>query len=160
MTEAWIVQLATAFTGSIGFAMLFNVPPARLAAAGFGGFIGWAVYLLLGIWYPGDVLRFFAASVSFTLYGECMARLKKTPSTVFIVPAAIPLVPGASLYRSMRFTVDGAWLDFANQIIYTLFLASAIAGGIVCGMTLVHVAEKLLRLRRKSRGKAKPQARR
>jgi uncharacterized membrane protein YjjB (DUF3815 family) len=147
MSEVWIVQLATAFTGSIGFALLFNVPPARLVAAGFGGLLGWAVYLLLGIWYPGDVLRFFAASVSFTLYAECLARLRKTPTTVFLVPAAIPLVPGASLYRSMRFTVDGFWMDFINQIIYTLFLASAIAGGIVCGMTLVHVAEKFLHRR-------------
>ena len=159
MTEAWIVQLATAFTGSIGFALLFNVPAQRLVAAGFGGLLGWAVYLLLGIWYPGDVLRFFAASVSFTLYAECLARLKKTPSTVFLVPAAIPLVPGASLYRSMRFTVDGAWMDFINQIIYTLFLASAIAGGIVCGMTLVHVAEKLLRLRRRKSTAAVPSGR-
>ncbi len=159
MTEAWIVQLATAFTGSIGFALLFNVPPQLLMAAGFGGLLGWAVYLMLGIWYPGDVLRFFAASVSFTLYAECLARLKKTPSTVFLVPAAIPLVPGASLYRSMRFTVDGAWMDFINQIIYTLFLASAIAGGIVCGMTLVHVAEKLLRLRRRKSTSAGPSGR-
>ena len=102
---------------------------------------------------------FFTASVSFTLYAECLARLKKTPSTVFLVPAAIPLVPGASLYRSMRFTVDGAWMDFINQIIYTLFLASAIAGGIVCGMTLVHVAEKLLRLRRRKSTAAVPSGR-
>ncbi len=151
MPETYILQLATAFTGSIGFALLFNVPPERLISAGFGGFLGWAVYLLLGIWYTGDVLRFFAASVSFALYAECMARIYKTPSTVFLVPAAIPLVPGASLYRSMRFTVDGAWLDFTNQIIYTLFLASAIAGGIVCGMTLVHVADKLMHLHRKKK---------
>ncbi|MBP3730458.1 MAG: threonine/serine exporter family protein [Mailhella sp.] len=158
MPEVWIVQLATAFTGSIGFALLFNVPPARLFAAGFGGLLGWSVYLAIGPWYQGDVLRFFSASMCFTIYAECLARLKRTPSTVFLVPAAIPLVPGASLYRSMRFTVDGAWLDFTHQIIYTLFLASAIAGGIVCGMTLVHVAEKLLHLRQKrSRSRKHPQ---
>ena len=149
MSSAWIVQLATAFTGSIGFALLFNVPAAHLMPAGFGGFLGWAAYLLLGLWYQGDVLRFFAASIAFTLYAESLARIKKTPSTVFLVPAAIPLVPGASLYRSMRFTVDGAWMDFMNQIVYTLFLASAIAGGIVCGMTLVHVLEKVMHLRKK-----------
>ena len=41
-----------------------------------------------------------------------MARLKKTPTTVFLVPAAIPMVPGASLYRSMSFAVSGQWTGY------------------------------------------------
>lgn len=141
----WIIQLVTAFTGALGFAVLFNVQSARLFWAGLGGLIGWAAYLALGEWYQSDVIRFFLASACFTMYADPLARLKKTPTTVFMVPAAIPMVPGASLYRSMSFAVSGQWSAFAQQILYTLLLAAAIAAGIVCAMTLLHIIRMLMR---------------
>ena len=142
----WIIQLVTAFTGALGFAVLFNVQSARLFWAGLGGMLGWAVYLFLGLVYQSDVIRFFLASASFTLYSDPLARLKKTPITVFLVPAAIPMVPGASLYRSMSFAVNGQWNAFAQQILYTLLLAAAIAAGIVCAMTVCHIGRRLWRV--------------
>ncbi|WP_295638907.1 threonine/serine exporter family protein [uncultured Mailhella sp.] len=141
----WLIQLVTAFTGALGFAVLFNVQSARLFWAGLGGLIGWAAYLALGEWYQSDVIRFFLASACFTVYAEPLSRLKKTPTTVFLVPAAIPMVPGASLYRSMSFAVSGHWSAFAQQILYTLLLAAAIAAGMVCAMTLLHITRMLMR---------------
>lgn len=138
-----IIQLIGAFGGAVGFALLFNVQKEELFLAGVGGFLGWAVYLLCGAASDSDVVRFFVASVCFTLYTEPMSRIRKVPSTVFLVPAAIPMVPGASLFRSMRFAVDGRWEAFSHQILYTLLLAVAIAGGIVCGMALYHIAQKV-----------------
>ncbi len=150
----WLIQLVTAFTGALGFAVLFNVQSARLFWAGLGGMLGWAAYLVLGCWYDSDVIRFFLASACFTLYSDPLARLKKTPTTVFLVPAAIPMVPGASLYRSMSFAVSGQWNAFAQQILYTLLLAAAIAAGMVCAMTLLHIARMLMRgLIHKCRGR-------
>ena len=143
MTFDTFIQLVTAFSGSVGFAVLFNVQAARLFWAGIGGMLGWAAYLALETVCESDVIRFFFASACFTLYSEPMARLKKTPSTVFLVPAAIPMVPGASLYRSMSSAVNGEWLAFSRQILYTLLLASAIAAGIVCAMTISHIVRRL-----------------
>lgn len=139
----WLVQLVTAFTGSVGFAVVFNVQACRLFWAGLGGLLGWAVYLAFGLVTESDVVRFFVASACFTFYADPMARLKKTPITVFLVPAAIPMVPGASLYRSMSFAVNGEWSAFAPQILYTLLLASAIAAGIVCAMTFAHIGRRI-----------------
>ena len=155
MIPDWIIQLVTAFTGAVGFAVVFNVQAARLFWAGVGGLLGWAVYLALGMVVESDVIRFFFASACFTFYADPMARLKKTPITVFLVPAAIPMVPGASLYRSMSFAVNGAWSSFAPQILYTLLLAAAIAAGIVCAMAFIHigrmVAQKAMRKRTEKR---------
>lgn len=153
MIPDWLIQLVTAFTGAFGFAVLFNVQSNRLFWAGFGGMIGWAAYLALGFCYEGDVIRFFFASACFTLYADPMARLKKTPTTVFLVPAAIPMVPGASLYRSMSFAVSGQWSAFAQQILYTLLLAAAIAAGIVCAMTILHVIRRIGRVIRAGKGR-------
>lgn len=146
MIPDWLIQLVTAFTGALGFAVLFNVQSSRLFWAGLGGMAGWAAYLALGLWYESDVIRFFLASVCFTLYSDPLARLKKTPTTVFLVPAAIPMVPGASLYRSMSFAVSGQWNAFAQQILYTLLLAAAIAAGIVCAMTILHIVRNVGRV--------------
>ncbi|MBQ9104620.1 MAG: threonine/serine exporter family protein [Mailhella sp.] len=147
MIPAWLIQLVSAYFGALGFAFLFNVQKARLFWAGFGGMLGWGAYLLCKLVHESDVIGFFVAGMCFTLYAEPMARLKKTPSTVFLVPAAIPLVPGASLFRSMRFAVYGMWDAFSFQILYTLLLAAAIAGGVVCGMTAFHIIKRIMDLR-------------
>ena len=69
----YIIQLITAFTGSVGFCLLFNVRRSKLFLAGLGGVIAWGVYLLAGLWIDGDVPRFFLASLVLTLYAEIMA---------------------------------------------------------------------------------------
>ncbi len=137
----WAIQLITAFLGSLGFAVLFNVQISRLFWAGLGGMLGWAAFLVIKSFLGSEVIGFFLGSIGFTLYSDLLARIKKTPTTVFLVPAAIPMVPGASLYRAMSFIIKGQWIAFPSQILYTLFLASAIAGGIVCGMTVVHIVQ-------------------
>ena len=146
---AWFIQVISAFFGAVGFALLFNVQRARLYWAGLGGMLGWAVYLACVAHGLGDVSAYFVSTVCFTLYSEPMAQIMKTPSTVFLVPAAIPMVPGGSLFRSMRFAVHGQWEAFSHQILYTLLLAAAIAGGIVCGMTAYFIIRKMLSYRSK-----------
>ena len=41
------------------------------------------------------------SSLAFSLYSEIMARVKRAPAVVFLLPCAIPIVPGGSLYYSM-----------------------------------------------------------
>ena len=140
---AWFIQIITAFFGAVGFAVLFNVQRPRLYWAGLGGLLGWAIYLAGFALGMGDYPATFVAAFCFTLYSEPMAQIMKTPSTVFLVPAAIPMVPGASLFRSMRFAVHGEWDFFTRQILHTLLLAASIAGGIVCGMTAYFIVRKI-----------------
>lgn len=141
---AWFIQIVSAFAGAVGFAVLFNIQRARLYWAGLGGMLGWSVYLAGVSFGMGDVSAYFVATLCFTLYSEPMAQIMKTPSTVFLVPAAIPMVPGGSLFRSMRYAVHGEWEAFSHQILYTLLLAAAIAGGIVCGMTAYFIFRKMV----------------
>ena len=144
-----VIQLLAAFCGSLGFAVLFHMKKDKLFSAAFGGFLGWAAYLLAGFLSESDVFRYFLASVFFTLYSEIMARRRHTPTTIFVVPAAIPLIPGGSLYETMRYMVQGNQEMFQTQGIHTILLAGAIAFGILCGMTLwtlVALLAKSLRL--------------
>ena len=116
-----------------------------LLSCAFGGFISWGLYLFLGISVESDVTRYFLVSMALTFYAEIMARVKKTPDTVYIVCAAIPLIPGGSLYNTMHYAAEGRWEDFSETGLYTLLLAAAIAVGILCMMTILHVISVFLK---------------
>ena len=45
-----MIQLLVSFTGSLGFAVLFNIHGKKLWFAALGGCLSWAVYLIVGIW--------------------------------------------------------------------------------------------------------------
>lgn len=125
-----LIQLAAAFLGSLGFAVLFNIHGKKLAFAAFGGFFAWGVYLVTAKFSGNPYLCGFLSSVALTLYAECMARIHKTPVTVFLVTAAIPLIPGASLYRTMNCLMRKDWTGFGKESVYTLLFAASMSAGI------------------------------
>ena len=99
----YFLELAAAFTGSMGFAMIFHVRREKLFLASLGGMLAWGVYLLMGLVSDQDVVRSFAASVFMTVYAEVLARVVKCPATLFIATGCIPLVPGSALYHTMEY---------------------------------------------------------
>lgn len=125
------MQLVTAFLGSMGFALLFQVRRDRLLPASLGGLLAWGVYLLMGLATQQDVVRYFVASVVLTVYGEILARIVKCPATLFIVTASIPLIPGGSLYRTMQYFMLNDLESFSRQGLTTVLLAVAIAVGML-----------------------------
>lgn len=136
------VQLLTAFLGAFGYALLFQVNRDKLFGACAGGFIAWLVYLLCGSFTGSNALKYFIASVVVTFYAEFMARRKKTPATVFLAPATIPLIPGGSLYQTMAYALRGEWEKAFSQGLNTILLAVAISCGILMTMTLMGIAGK------------------
>lgn len=128
---AYLLQLTTAFTGSLGFALLFHVRREKLLLASLGGLLAWSVYLLMGRFSDQDVIRYFVASVVLTVYAELLARRVKCPATLFLVTAAVPLIPGGSLYHTMQYFMDNDLDAFSRQGLTTVLLAVAIAVGML-----------------------------
>ena len=139
----YVLQLAAAFSGSLGFALLFQVRRGKLLLASLGGLLAWAVYLALGSMIPQDVPRFFIASVVLTIYGEILARVVKCPATLFLVTAAVPLIPGGSLYHTMRYFVAGDFAACSAQGLNTLLLALAIAAGMIVPTSLFQLIRRI-----------------
>lgn len=128
MQEA--IQIAAALAGALGFALLFNIRGQKLVFAAIGGGLAWGVYLVAGCFTENLYLCGFAASVMLTLYAECMARVYKTPVTVFLVTAAIPLIPGGGLYRAMNCLMQQDITGFGAESSYTLLFAASMSAGI------------------------------
>ena len=116
--------------GSLGFALIFGMRRRYLFAASLGALLGWGVYLISDALLQSSFLPpLFAAAFALS-YSELMAKALKTPATLFVIPAIIPLVPGGSLYYTMSYAVHR---DVANARLYgtrTLETALAIAAGI------------------------------
>lgn len=146
--ESDLLRLVAAVLGSLGFSLIFNVRGRQLIFTTLGGLIAWGSYLLLEPTGLDVVPRYLIASILITIYAEVSARLRKTPATVFLVSAVIPLVPGSSLYATMVCAVhlDGA--NFIQQGLHTLLLAGAIASGIILVSTVMHAVHAFQRMRR------------
>lgn len=139
----YAVQLTAAFLGSMGFALLFHIRREKLLLASLGGLVTWAVYLGAGALSDQDVPRFFFAAVAAAVYAEVMARVVKCPATLFVVTAAIPLVPGGSLYRTMQYFMEREFALCSAQGLNTMLLAMAIALGMLCPMSFFHLVRRM-----------------
>lgn len=136
------VELLAALLGSCGFGMLFGLPRRYLPPASLGGMLGWVIYLAVNAWLHSAFLAYLLAASFGVVYAEVLARRLKTPATLFVIPAIIPLVPGSSLYSAMSCAVRGdmpAARAFGTQ---TLEYALAIAAGISFVVTVRELQTK------------------
>ncbi len=134
------VQLIVSFIGSLGFAALFNIHGKKLWFAALGGCFSWAIYLIVLENNSSPYVCGFCATVAITLYAEGMARIYKTPVTVFLVSGTIPLIPGAYLYRTVNCLMSSDWENFQKDGAYTILFAASMAAG----MTLTTVIFRII----------------
>jgi uncharacterized membrane protein YjjB (DUF3815 family) len=134
-----VTQVLTAFIGSLGFSMLFNIRGRKLWLAACGGMLSWLTYLSVGSLLGNEMTQYFVAAIVVTVYSEICARLAKTPATTFLTAAIIPLVPGRALYYTMAYAVRGQFVEFASKGADTASLAAAIAAGIMVASSVIRV---------------------
>jgi len=109
------------------FSITIGAPRKTMPVSALIGAVAYVVYYLISSLAGQDLLGYFIGSVICAVAGEILARIMKMPSTVFVFPAIIPLVPGYSLYRTMLMLVQKDYNGFAKSGANTLFIAGAIA---------------------------------
>lgn len=136
----YILQIVAAFIGSLGFALLFNVRQKLLFPASLGGILCWVVYLLCQSFNAGIFMSSVITAMAVSFYAQIFARACKTPSTLFYIPAIIPLIPGSSLFYTMYNAVTGDRDLFVSSCISTVFFACGIAVGtaFIYGIFIIH----------------------
>ena len=138
------VQILTGTLGTIGFTILFHLRGRKLLFSALGGMMSWAVFLAFGPIIPSEAVRYLISAATITLYAEILARLEKTPTTTFLMPSFIPLIPGGALYYTMNYALNQQWSIFAKQAFYTLELALALAVGIIGVTTISRILHTIL----------------
>lgn len=143
-TAAFIYSFIT----TVGFAVLFHAPRTSLATSGFIGAVGWIIFVHIGKELGHS--SFYAnliATIAIALMSELSARIAREPSTIFVIPGVIPLVPGLGMYQGMTKFIEKNY-DAGMAILLTAITdAMAIALGIMLVTSVFRVL--LIRRRRK-----------
>lgn len=134
-----LIQIITGALGTLGFAVLFHLRGKKMLLSVLGGLLSWGIFLILEPLFAGEATRYLLAAAVITVYSEILARLEKTPTTTFLVPSCIPLIPGGALYYTMNYALNKQWSQFAHQAFYTLQLALSLAVGIIAVTTVVRL---------------------
>ena len=139
------------FFATIGFGYLFQVPKNRLVVIALIGMLGGIVYKLAIYFGTTESSALFMASILVSLLSEVAARKLKTPVTIFLACALIPLVPGSGLYYTMLDIVSN---DF--EMAFFTFISTIInACSIVIGCTLISsFIHTIIALNRRFKAKA------
>ena len=101
-----IVAALGAFGGTLGYGYILNAPKNTILPASFIVLAGYIVYILLGMAGFGTMSAYFFSTVFVSVVCELLARKMRTPSTIFLLGALVPLVPGYNFYLAMLALVE------------------------------------------------------
>ena len=101
-----------------------------------GGVLSWIVYLVIFQLFGNDITAYFGAALAAAAYSEIMARVRKYPAFSYLVVSIFPLIPGAGVYYTMNYAIQGSMDDFASKGMHTAAIAGVIAVGILLVSTV------------------------
>jgi uncharacterized membrane protein YjjB (DUF3815 family) len=138
-----MLEVIIAFIASLCAAVLFNVNKRNLFLAGLSGTFGWLAFSwLLTTWHDATTATFFGA-LTVGLYSEIMARIMKSPATIYSVSGIFPIVPGIGAYNTIQCLVESNLAEAAGMAVETAAQAGAIAFGILINTAVFRIITRL-----------------
>lgn len=129
-------QCLFAFVGCLGFTILFNIHfPGGLLCM-LGGALSWGVFCIAAHLGAGELASYFWSSLFASVYSELMARIRKFPAISYLVVSLFPMIPGAGVYYTMTYAVQGDMARFASKGMFTAAIAGILAVSILLGSTI------------------------
>ena len=133
------IQNIATFIACAGFAIIFNIHGLGIAICAFGGMLTWAAYCAADFCGFDVYVSYFLATLVAALYAEIMARVRKYPAISYLVVAIFPLIPGAGIYYTTSYLLQGDRSAFVQKALQTIGIAGVIAVGILMVSTLVRL---------------------
>lgn len=125
-----IIDSIVAFVADVLFAILLQAPKRSLFQIGITGAIGWFVFLFTFDLFGGKAAATFLASLTIGFLSQYFARVLKTPTTIYFLPAFFPLVPGEGIYRAVFAFINADYSAATNYMNGALLVSGSIAAGI------------------------------
>ena len=128
---------------STGFSIVFNIQLKDLPFAALGGVIVRVVHILFKLAFPAYAFAYTILAAFFAaLYSEILAIIKKEPSTLYLYPSIVPLIPGDLFYYTALGIIWGnaeILKGFGPDLVLSLI---GISVGFVLCSTIVHYIRK------------------
>ena len=128
----YLQDFVFAFLATVAFGVRFQGPKRILWRSGLIGGLGWVFFIVLKEQFSVHSFSAnFLATVLIALASEMSARAWKEPTTVFEIPAIIPLVPGFGMYKGMTLILQD-YVSYGSEVLLGAAMdACAIALGIM-----------------------------
>lgn len=137
-----IELVVLSFFASLGFAIVFQIRGRDLVYAGLGGALTRIVFLILMAFIPYRLVYAGLAAMFAAFYAEAMGTYKKVPSTMFLYPSIIPLIPADLLYFAIGGLVLQEAHTFRDNMINCVLALIGISVGFVIASTLSHYVRR------------------
>ena len=134
--EEIILKIIAGAIATLGFAILFRLKPSHWVFAMIDGLFACICYFAFTELFGGSFLPNLLAAFVASDFADLFARICKAPSTVFILPGCIALVPGGSLYYAMSNLLSENRDVAVEYFLTTLTVGIAIGGGIIAASLL------------------------
>ncbi len=148
-----LVMTITSALATLGFAILLRLNYNRIPWATLGGVLTCLCYEVTIIFGGGMLLAAFISSLFMALFSEFSARFFRAPAFVFLLPCAIPIVPGSYLYYSFYYLFTGNQALAMEKIKGTAQIGLGIAIGLSFSSILVGMFLQFLKNRQKKANK-------
>ena len=133
-------QFISCTIACIGFAIIFGVRGRKLISCGVGSFICFGIYVIVEHMTGSGFLGTMWASIFVAAFAQVMARVHKSPATIFQAVCSFPMIPGNNLYYTMYYVVMDE-SDLAKEQFVDLMLFCA---AIALGFIVVEIANKYI----------------
>lgn len=132
MMQEILSNILCSFFGTIGYAMLYNVPKKYYIGCGVTGVSGWMMYLVVRNYMGASsaTASFFGALIVVFLARMLTVRMK-CPITIFLISGIFPLVPGAGIYNTVYYLVTNQLSLASLKGMESIKIVFAIVLGIV-----------------------------
>ena len=133
-------QFFLAGASTLSFSILFACPRRTLPYCGLVGAVGWLIYKAAVLCGMESFAACLLAVIPLTLLARIFAVTQRTPVTIFLLSGIFPLVPGAGIYYTASYFIQGNNALALSNGITTFKIAVALATGIalVLGIPLPH----------------------
>ncbi|MCI5698238.1 MAG: threonine/serine exporter family protein [Clostridiales bacterium] len=139
-----IIPIATAIIGSLGFGINMKIKMPHVIYVAISGGITYYIYLMAFAAWENNFLANFVAAVFVSVFAETMARIHKTPTTIFLTSGAICLIPGGRLYYAMYGIINNDEVAFIENGEIALIIALAIASGFMVVTVLMKLLSRVI----------------
>ena len=101
-----------------------------------GGALSWGAYCIALKVGGSELAAYFWSALFASVYAETMARIRRFPAISYLVVSVFPMIPGAGVYYTMTYAVQGEMELFAAKGMFTAAIAGIMAVGILLGSTV------------------------
>lgn len=140
-----LMQFCWSCCSIIGFSIRMNLRGLKVLFIALGAGLNWGTYLVILHYSKSLLLSVFLSTLLVCIYCEIVARLVRTPVSVFVTCVIIPLVPGSSLFYSMRAFLEGDRALASHHIGYVFLIGGTIAMAIAVVSSITLLSKRIAR---------------